>query len=190
MKNPPGNKPAIAKPRDTLDRIDRLLLMAVQEDARIPIAALARRVHLTPTPCQLRMQRLVREGYLESFGARLNAERAGFTLLAYITVVLDRTTPDIFEHFRRAVQDVEEIQECHMTAGGFDYLLKIRARSMADFRRFMGTRLIALPGLQHTHTYFVMEQVKREARLNMRPAPAPRAPARKRARRRRAAGPG
>jgi Lrp/AsnC family leucine-responsive transcriptional regulator len=163
-------------PMDTasepLDRIDRQLLMAIQEDARTPVAELARRVHLTPTPCQLRLRRLEREGYLESFGARINAERAGFGLLAYITVALDRTSPDIFEHFHRAVQDVEEIEECHMTAGGFDYLLKIRARSMADFRRFLGTRLVTLPGLQQTHTYFVMEIVKAQARLNLRTPPS------------------
>jgi Lrp/AsnC family leucine-responsive transcriptional regulator len=162
---------AIETMSSPLDRIDRQLLMALQEDSRTPVAELARRVHLTPTPCQLRLKRLEREGYLESFGARINAARAGFGLLAYITVGLDRTTPDIFDHFHRAVQDVEEIEECHMTAGGFDYLLKIRSRSMADFRRFLGTTLVALPGLQQTHTYFVMEQVKSQSRLNLK-APA------------------
>ena len=154
-----------------LDRIDRQLLIALQEDARTSVAELARRVHLTPTPCQMRLKRLEREGYFQSFGARIHAERAGFSLLAYITVALDRTTPDVFEHFHRAVQDVEEVEECHMTAGGFDYLLKIRSRSMADFRRFLGARLVSLPGLQHTHTYFVMEIVKSNPRLNLKAPP-------------------
>lgn len=175
---------------DTLDRIDRQLLMALQEDARTSVAALARRVNLTSTPCQLRLQRLEREGYVESFGARVNAERAGFGLLAHITVALDRTTPDIFAHFHRAVQDVEEIEECHMSAGGFDYLLKIRARSMADFRRFLGTRLVTLPGLQQTHTYFVLEVVKPQARLNLLKVPPAGTPrVRKRARLRSASAP-
>lgn len=170
---------------ESLDRIDRQLLMALQDDVRTPVAELARRVHLTPTPCQLRLRRLEQEGYFESFGARINRERAGFGLLAYITVALDRTSPDVFEHFHSAVQDVEEIEECHMTAGGFDYLLKIRARSMADFRRFLGTRLVTLPGLQQTHTYFVMEIVKTQAPLNLRPSassttPVSRKPARRR----------
>ena len=83
---------------------------------------------------------------------------------------VDRTTPDIFDHFQRAVQDVEEIEECHMTAGGFDYLLKIRSRSMADFRRFVGTKLGTLPGLRQTATYFVKEQVKNQSRLNLKAA--------------------
>jgi len=178
---------AIETMSSPLDRVDRQLLMALQEDSRTPVAELARRVHLTPTPCQLRLKRLEREGYLESFGARINAERAGFGLLAYITVGLDRTTPDIFDHFQRAVQDVEEIEECHMTAGGFDYLLKIRSRSMADFRRFVGTRLGTLPGLRQTHTYFVMEQVKNQSRLNLKgpvaaAGPTTRSNVRKRAR--------
>ena len=163
MKSPSGSKAT-----DLLDRVDRQLLMALQEDARTSVAELARRVHLTPTPCQLRLQRLERDGYIESFGARINAERAGFDLLAYIAVTLERETPDLFEHFHLAVQDVEEIEECYMTAGGFDYLLKIRSRSMDDFRRFLGTRLVTLPGLQLTHTYFVMEKVKTRSRLNLR----------------------
>lgn len=158
----------------SLDRIDRLLLMALQEDARTPIAELARRVHLTPTPCQLRLKRLERDGYLESFGARINAERAGFGILAYITVSVGRTTPDVFDRFHQAVQHIEEIEECQMTAGGFDYLLKIRARSMHDFRRFLSSGLVTLPGLLHTQTYFVMQAVKRPAPLNMRlPMSAP-----------------
>lgn len=168
MRQPPAS-PA----KDHLDRIDRQLLMALQEDARTPVAELARRVHLTPTPCQLPLKRLERDGYLESFGARINAERAGFGLLAYITVSLDRAATEIFDNFHRAVQDVEEIEECHMTAGGFDYLLKIRVRSMEDFRRFLSDRLVTLPGLQQTHTYFVIEPVKSRSRLNLRsPAPA------------------
>jgi Lrp/AsnC family leucine-responsive transcriptional regulator len=173
---------------DALDRVDRQLLMALQQDARTSVAELARRVHLTPTPCQLRLDRLERDGYLDSFGARVNAERAGFNLLAYIAVTLDRVAPDIFERFHRAVQDVDEIEECHMTAGGFDYLLKIRARSMADFRRFLGVRLITLPGLQQTHSYFVMEVIKSQPTLNlMRGMPQAAARTRKRARPRRGA---
>ena len=173
----------------TLDRIDRQLLMELQEDARTPVAELARRVSLSSTPCQLRVDRLKRDGYIRSFGARLNAERAGFTLLAYIAVTLDRVTPDIFERFSKAVQDINEIEECHMTAGGFDYLLRIRSRSMTEFRNFLGNRLITLPGLMSTHSYFVMEVIKTHAPLDLVPAPSPASPAaRRRPRRRKAPG--
>ena len=171
-----------------LDRIDRALLMALQEDARIPVAELSRRVNLTSTPCHVRLDRLEGEGYIESFGARINPERSGLALLAYITVELDRTTPAVFEDFHQAVQEVDEIEECHMTAGGFDYLLKIRVRSMADFRRFLGSRLVTLPGLNSTHTYFVIEQVKAHTPLNLLRAAAPLLPpARKRSPRRKGA---
>jgi Lrp/AsnC family transcriptional regulator, leucine-responsive regulatory protein len=172
-----------------LDRIDRQLLMELQQDARTPVAELARRVALSSTPCQLRLDRLKRDGYIESFGARLNAERAGFTLLAYIAVTLDRVTPDIFERFREGVQDIDEIEECHMTAGGFDYLLRIRSRSMADFRNFLGNRLITLPGLMSTNSYFVMEVIKTRAPLDLVPARSPAPPAgRRRPRRRKTPG--
>ena len=163
--------------------------MALQEDARISVAELARRVNLSPTPCHVRLARLERDGYIEGFGARINPERAGLALLAYITVALDRTTPDVIKHFHLAVQEVDEIEECHMTAGGFDYLLKIRVRSPADFRRFLGSRLVTLPGINSTHTYFVIEQDKVQAPLNLLgllPALGP-PPARRRSRRRKSA---
>jgi len=161
-KSPPA--PAPAADRD-LDRIDRRLLARLQQDGRAAISQLAREVHLTVTPTLERVRRLEASGYIEGYFARLNARRLGLGLLAYVEVSLDRTTPDAFERFKQAMLAQDEVMECHMVAGGFDYLLKVRVTDMESYRRFLGDRIAGLRGVQQTHTYFVMEEVKSTHRI-------------------------
>ena len=158
--------PAPSQPSDRdLDRIDRRLLARLQQDGRAAISHLAREVHLTVTPTLERVRRLESGGYIEGYFARLNPRRLGLGLLAYVEVSLDRTTPDAFERFKQAMLAQDEVMECHMVAGGFDYLLKVRVTDMESYRRFLGDRIAALPGVQQTHTYFVMEEVKSTHRI-------------------------
>jgi Lrp/AsnC family transcriptional regulator, leucine-responsive regulatory protein len=147
------------------DRIDRRLLVRLQQDGRTPVAQLAREVHLTVTPTLERVRRLEASGYIEGYFARLNPARLGLGLLAYVEVSLDRTTPDAFERFKQVMLAHDEVMECHMVAGGFDYLLKVRVTDMESYRRFLGDRIAAVRGVQQTHTYFVMEEVKSTHRL-------------------------
>lgn len=146
-------------PGSDLDRIDRRLLALLQADGRLAVAELARRVHLSPTPCLERVRRLERDGYIRGYAADLDPAKLGAALLAFVEILLDRTTPDVFTRFRDAMVALEPVQECHMVAGGFDYLLKVRVRDMAAYRRFL-EQLAAIPGVQQTHTYVVMEEVK------------------------------
>jgi Lrp/AsnC family leucine-responsive transcriptional regulator len=143
-----------------LDRIDRKLLARLQLDGRTAVSQLAREVNLTVTPTLERVRRLEAGGYIEGYFARLNPGKLGLGLLAYVEVSLDRTTPDAFERFKQVALAHDEVMECHMVAGGFDYLLKIRVTDMESYRRFLGDRLAAVRGVQTTHTYFVMEEVK------------------------------
>jgi len=152
-------------PDRNLDRIDRRLLARLQQDGRAAISQLAREVHLTVTPTLERVRRLEASGYIEGYFARLNARRLGLGLLAYVEVSLDRTTPDAFERFKQAMLAQDEVMECHMVAGGFDYLLKVRVTDMESYRRFLGDRIAGLRGVQQTHTYFVMEEVKSTHRI-------------------------
>src|SRR5688572_3398812 len=154
-----------------LDRIDRQLLAELQRDGRVSIAELARRVHLSPTPCLERVRRLERDGIIRDYVARLNADRVGFPVLTFVEVAIDRTTPDSFEEFERRMHDFDEVIECHMIAGQFDYLLKVRTSSTNAFRRFLGEKLTAFPGLKHTHTYIALEETKPGARLPIKPPP-------------------
>jgi Lrp/AsnC family transcriptional regulator, leucine-responsive regulatory protein len=148
-----------------LDRTDRRLLARLQQDGRSAVSQLAREVHLSVTPTLERVRRLEAEGYIEGYFARLNPARLGLGLLAYVEVSLDRTTPDAFEHFKQAMLAHDEVMECHMVAGGFDYLLKVRVTDMESYRRFLGDRIAAARGVQQTHTYFVMEEVKSTHRI-------------------------
>lgn len=121
---------------------------------------LAKRVHLSPTPCFERVRRLEESAYIERYVAQLSAQKLGLGLLAFIEISLDRTNPAAFDELRKNVVDMPWVQECHMIAGGFDYLLKVRVANMVEYRRFLGERISALPGVSRTHTYFVMEEIK------------------------------
>jgi Lrp/AsnC family leucine-responsive transcriptional regulator len=142
------------------DVIDRKILQILQREARMPNVELARRVHLSPTPCFERVRRLEQGGYIRRYVAQLDPQKLGFGLLAFVEVSLDKTNPVAFDRFRDAVTAMGEVQECHMVAGGFDYLLKARVADMTAYRRFLGERVSSLPGVTRTHTYFVMEEVK------------------------------
>ena len=105
-----------------IDKIDRKILSILQGDGRIANVELAERIGLSPTSIGERLKRLQRDGFIEGYGARLNPHRLRLGLLVFVEVLLDKTTPDVFERFARAVQLAPEVLECHMVAGGFDYL--------------------------------------------------------------------
>ncbi|GKS84340.1 Lrp/AsnC ligand binding domain-containing protein [Acidovorax sp. SUPP2522] len=151
----------------SLDRIDRRILKTLQEDGRIANLKLAERVALSPTAVLSRVQRLTRDGYILGYEARLNPLKLGAGLLVFVEVLLDRTTPNVFDQFKAAVQVHPEILECHMVAGGFDYLLKTRSADMTAYREFAGHVLWQLPGVRETRTYAVMEEVKHSTHLNL-----------------------
>jgi Lrp/AsnC family leucine-responsive transcriptional regulator len=148
-----------------LDRIDLKILNVLQQDGRISNLKLAEAVALSPTAVLARVQRLTREGYILGYEARLNPLRLGAGMLVFVEVLLDRTTPNVFEAFKAAVQVYPEVMECHMVAGGFDYLLKTRMADMQAYRDFAGKVLWQLPGVRETRTYAVMEEVKSTTRL-------------------------
>ena len=150
---------------DDLDRIDLRILQVLQADGRISNLKLAEAIGLSPTAVLSRTQRLQRDGYILGYEARLDPFKLGRGMMVFVEVLLDRTTPHVFEAFKAAVQVHDEIMECHMVAGGFDYLLKTRMADMAAYRAFAGQVLWQLPGVRETRTYAVMEEVKNLTRL-------------------------
>jgi Lrp/AsnC family leucine-responsive transcriptional regulator len=132
----------------------------LQADGRKSVSDLARELHLTTSPCYERVRRLEKEGYIRGYSARLDAHHLGARLVAFIGVRVDRATPEIFEKFRAVVESLEEIVECYMVAGGYDYLIKIRVADIDAYRRFLGEYLATFPGIAQTHTYVAMEEVK------------------------------
>jgi Lrp/AsnC family leucine-responsive transcriptional regulator len=158
-----------AKTRDEapypLDAIDRRILRELQADGRITNLKLAEAVHLSPTAVLERVKRLTRNGVIQGYEARLDPALLGAGLMVFIEVLLDRTVPDVMENFRAAVQARPEILECHLVAGGFDYLLKTRVADMAAYRALLGSSIWSLPGVRETRTYAVMEEVKSTNRV-------------------------
>lgn len=144
----------------TLDRTDLKILRLLQGNARMTNADLARSVNLSPTPCLERVRRLEAEGYILDYVTLLNPQKLGAGVISFIQVLLDRTNPDVFKRFREQVSLCPEVMECHMVAGGFDYLLKVRTKSMLEYRDFLGETLARMSDIKQTHTYVVMEEVK------------------------------
>ena len=155
------------EPANRLDKIDERILRILQADGRISNLKLAETVHLSPTAVLERVKRLTREGYILGYEARLNPAKLGASMLVFIEVHLDRTVMDVMDNFKAAVQSRPEILECHLVAGGFDYLLKTRVADMAAYREFIGSVIWALPGVRETRTYVVMEEVKNTAAIRL-----------------------
>ncbi|TRX55873.1 Lrp/AsnC ligand binding domain-containing protein [Thalassomonas sp. M1454] len=148
----------------TLDRIDLTILDTLQKQGRISNVELAKQVNLSASPCLDRVKKLEAEGFIKRYGAVLDAEKLNMGMSAFIQVTLDRTTADVFDQFRDKVVNIHEVAECHMVAGGFDYLVKIRVADMKNYREVLGY-IVNLPAVSQTHTYVVMENVKEDLGL-------------------------
>ena len=143
-----------------LDPTDRRILRVLQTDGRITNQELATRCGMSPSACYDRLKRLREQGYITGFTALLDPIKLDRALLVFIEVLLDRTTGDTFDEFAAAIKDTPEVLECHMVAGGFDYLIKARVKDMAAYRTFLGSTLVGMPKVRETRTYAVLEEVK------------------------------
>ena len=143
-----------------MDQIDRKILRVLQEDGRITNSALAQKCGLSNAACFERVKRLRENQVILGYTALLDPAKLDRELLIFIEVLLDRTTDDAFAAFAAHVRKLPDVIECHMVAGGFDYLLKVRVADMAAYRAFLGDTLVALPGIRETRTYAVLEEVK------------------------------
>ena len=145
-----------------IDEIDRKILAELVEDGRISVTELSRRVNLSKTPCQARMKRLEKAGYILGYRAVVDPNRLGLSHVAFVEVRLSDTRKPALEAFNKAVRKLPEVEQAHMIASNFDYLLKVRTRDIAAYREVLGERISALPHVAHTSTHVSMEAVKDE----------------------------
>jgi Lrp/AsnC family transcriptional regulator, leucine-responsive regulatory protein len=143
-----------------LDKTDLRILNALQSDGRLAVTDLSKKVNLSATPCTQRMRKLEQSGVIQGYHAHVSPTALGMSLLVFVTVKLKATDEATLRAFNAAVKPVRHILECHMTGGGFDYLLKLRVKDMEEFRKVHGGVLGELPMVEGTHSYFVMEEVK------------------------------
>ena len=142
-----------------LDQTNRKILAELVANARIPISELARKVGLSKTPVAARIRAMEEMGLITGYRAMLSPIQLGLIHVTYVEVRLSDTRQRALEQFNAAVRDIPEVEECYMIAGGFDYLLKVRSRDMADYRRIMAEKLSALPHVASTSSYVAMEAV-------------------------------
>lgn len=143
-----------------MDRFDAAILTVLAEDGRISITGLAKRIGLSKSPTQARLRRLEDSGVILGYRALLDPIRLGLDHVAFVEVRLEDTREVALRAFNAAVSRVPEIEQAHMIAGNFDYLLKVRTRDMAAYRRFLGETVTTLPYVANTSTYVAMEAVK------------------------------
>lgn len=143
-----------------LDRFDEAILQVLESEGRITATELARRIGLSKSPTQARMKRLEEAGVITGYRAILDPIRIGRAHVAFVEVRLSDTREAALQAFNRAVQAVPEIEQCHMIASRFDYLLKVRTADIQDYRRVLAEKISALPHVAQTSTYVAMEAVK------------------------------
>ncbi|RDU97044.1 Lrp/AsnC ligand binding domain-containing protein [Trinickia dinghuensis] len=148
------------QPIRKLDKLDRKILKVLQEDGRIAMKDLAERVGLTVTPCIERVKRMERDQVITGYYARVDPAQLGAALLVFVEITLGNKSGNMFDQFRREVQKIPEVLECHLVSGEFDYLIKARIGEMADYRKLLGDILLQLPGAVQSKSYVVMEEIK------------------------------
>ena len=150
-----------------LNKLDLRILKQLQRDGRMSYTDLAREVGLTTTPCIDRVKRLEKEGVIRGYTADLAPEKLGAGLVVFVQIRLSRTAEDVFEEFAKAARVLDDIQECYLVSGNFDYLLKARVADMDEYRRLLGETLLSLPGVQESTSYVVMEEIKDTHAVNL-----------------------
>ena len=155
------------KHENALDKIDRKILRELQMDGRMTFSDLAKRVGLSISPCLERVRRMEREGVITGYATLLNPKFLNAELIVFVQIRLSRTSQDIFERFKKAAAKIDEVQECYLISGNFDYLIKARVSDMEAYRNFLGTTLLQLPDVQESTSYVVMELVKETLSLPM-----------------------
>lgn len=149
----------------TIDRLDKKILRILQERGRIANVQLAKEVGLSPTPCLERVRKLERSGVILGYHARIDPDKLGTPLLVFVEITLSKTSSDVFAEFSAAARKTDEILECHLVSGDFDFLLKARVADMAAYRKLLGETLLNMPGVNESRTYVVMEAVKQENKV-------------------------
>ncbi len=143
-----------------LDDFDRKIIATLRQEGRISVTELAQRIGLSKTPCQSRMRRLIDAGVILGFAALLDHAKVGLDHVAFAEVKLSDTREEALSAFNKAVRQIPEVEECHMIAGSFDYLLKVRTADIRRYRIVLGEKISSLPHVASTSTFVAMEAVQ------------------------------
>ena len=143
-----------------IDKIDYQIIRVLAKNGRITLSDLAKEVNLSISPCQARLKKLEEKKYILGYHARINYEQLQKAHVAFVQVVLSDTRASALENFNREVSKLESIEQCHMIAGSFDYLLKVRTKNISEYRFLLAEKISSLPNVASTSTFVSMESVK------------------------------
>ena len=149
----------------SLDEIDRRILRALQRDGRLSNGALSEDVHLSPSACHRRVQRLEKEGYIRGYVALLDARKLAVPTTVFVEITLSGQADEVLDAFEKAVSRIPDVLECHLMAGSADYLLKVVAEDTEDFARIHRQSLARLPGVQGMQSSFALRTVRQTTAL-------------------------
>jgi Lrp/AsnC family leucine-responsive transcriptional regulator len=144
----------------TLDKTDQQILAILEENGRATYVEVSKMVGLSQTPCAERIRRLEQDGFISGYTAKVDPELVQRGFMVFIQVTFTDSTNETFNTFNEKIKDIKEITECYMVAGGFDCLLKIRIKDMADFRQLLIDKLAEIPGIAQTNSFAVIEELK------------------------------
>ncbi|MCC8937107.1 Lrp/AsnC family transcriptional regulator [Bradyrhizobium sp. Arg68] len=144
-----------------LDEIDRKILRALQQDARLTTAQLADRIGLSTTPCWNRLKRLETQGYIDGYVALLNQDKLGLPETVIIELTLDRHDEEMLERFGQLLTNLPEVIEAYLTTGDYDYIVKVAVESTAGYERFLREKLYRIPGIRHSRSSFALRCLKK-----------------------------
>ena len=158
-----ATRPVKAPRKDALrlDEIDRKILRALQQDARLTTAQLADRVGLSTTPCWNRLKRLETQGYIDGYVALLNQDKLGLPETVIIELTLDRHDEEMLERFGQLLTSLPEVIEAYLTTGDYDYVVKVAVESTAGYERFLREKLYRIPGIRHSRSSFALRCLKK-----------------------------
>ena len=142
-----------------IDSFDHKILTLLESDGRISITNLSNQIGLSKTPCLNRIKKLEKAGYIKGYKAIINHNLIENNHIAFVQIKMDDTKTSALSSFNKAIQEILEVEECHMIASNFDYLLKVRTEDMDSYRKVLGEKISALPHVQHSSTFVVMEEV-------------------------------
>ena len=143
-----------------LDKIDEQIIKTLANNGRIKLSDLAKQINLSISPCQARLKKLEVKKYILGYYARVNYEQMQKAHVAFVQVVLSDTRAIALENFNREVNKLDSIEQCHMIAGSFDYLLKVRTKNIKEYRILLSEKISSLPNVSSTSTFVSMESVK------------------------------
>ena len=143
-----------------LDAIDQKILRELQSDGRLPWVDLGERVNLSASACQRRVQALLERGVIDRVAAQINPEALGFEVEAFVSVYVDRQDVKLAQQFREAIRKYPEVQACHMMTGQVDYLLRVVAKDLKSYGRFVEEKILGMPGVKDASSSIVLDRIK------------------------------